>query len=188
MMRAFGIQDVVTKASDAAFGKPLVTNVLRGQVVEAIAALALEPDWKWCSANFASWDFQREDGLRLEVKQSAFRQSWGTPATTKISPSFDVKARTGRWEGTKFVEESGRAADIYILAYHDRGDAGADHRDPQQWEFFVLPSAVIPPVARISLGSVRRLTDSVQIAQLAVRVERVALSVPRRTVKAGEFI
>lgn len=41
---AFGISDVIAKVSQVAFGKPLVTNVLRGHVAEAIIALALEPD------------------------------------------------------------------------------------------------------------------------------------------------
>ncbi len=177
MKRPFSTLDVVSKVSDAAFGRPLVTNVLRGQVVEAIVALALEPEWNWCSADYSSWDFERPDGLRLEVKQSAYRQSWQSAPGAKISPGFDVKARTGRWEGSEFVREHGRAAHIYVLAYHDRRDDSADHRDPQQWEFFVLPSAIIPPVARIAIGSVRRLTDGVLIGELANRLEKVASTV-----------
>ena len=139
-------------------------------------ALVLEPVWTWCSADYASWDFERADGVRLEVKQSAYRQSWESGPNVKVSPGFDVKARKGRWEGSTFVPEPGRAAHMYILAYHDRRDDTADHRDPQQWEFFVLPSSIIPPVARIALGSVRRLTDSVAINELANRVEHVATS------------
>ncbi len=174
MKLPFDTSDVVSKASEAAFGKRLVTNVLRGQIVEAMVALALEPEWTWCSADYSSWDFEHPDGTRLEVKQSAYRQSWEPVPGAKIAPGFDVKARTGRWEGTVFVQEHGRAAHIYVLAYHDRRDDGADHRDPQQWEFFVLPSVIIPTVARIGLGSVRRLTNSVSIAELAGRVNEVA--------------
>jgi hypothetical protein len=176
LIRPFGTAEVITKVCDAAFGKPLVTNVLRGQVVEAMIALALEPVWKWCSADYASWDFERADGVRLEVKQSAYRQSWDSGPNVKISPGFDVKARKGRWEGSTFVPEPGRAAHMYVLAYHDRRDDAADHRDPRQWEFFVLGASFIPPVARIALGSVRRLTDSVAINELANRVEHVAAS------------
>lgn len=179
-MQPLDVGNVVSKASAAAFGKPLITNVLRGLIVEAIIALALEPDWEWCSADYASWDFQRSDGLRLEVKQSAYRQSWDTPATAKVSPGFDVKARTGRWEKTTFIAEPGRAADLYVLAYHDRRDEGADHRNPLQWEFFVLPATAIPPVARIALNSVRRLTQPVRIDNLASRVGAVAATIPRR--------
>lgn len=172
--RSFGTADVVAKVTDAAFGKPLINNVLRGQVAEAIVALALEPEWNWCSADYASWDFDRADGVRLEVKQSAYRQSWQTAPGAKVSPAFDVKARKQFWDGTAYVASNRRAADIYVLAYHGRADDSADHRDPYQWEFFVLRSASIPPVARIALGSVRRLTDSVTVDVLANEVKRVA--------------
>ena len=170
----FGTAEVVAKVANAAFGRPLVTNVLRGHVVEAIIALALEPVWAWCSADYASWDFERSDGLRLEVKQSAYRQSWVTAPSVKVSPGFDVRVRKHQWEGDTLVESVGRAAHIYVLAYHDQRDADADHRDPRQWQFFVLSSRDIPIVARIALGSVRRLTDSVTIEALANQVERVA--------------
>ncbi|MCB2074957.1 MAG: hypothetical protein H6917_04955 [Novosphingobium sp.] len=165
---------MIAKVCEAAFGKPLVTNVLRGQVIEAIIALALEPEWTWCSADYASWDFERDDGLRMEVKQSAYRQSWKTDPNAKISPGFDVKARKGRWEGSTFIAEPGRAAHLYVLAYHDIRDDSADHRDPAQWSFFVIPTPEIPPVARIGLGSVKRLTEPVSILDLRDHVSTVA--------------
>jgi hypothetical protein len=170
----FGVAEVVAKVCDAAFGRPLVTNVLRGQVVEAMIALALEPEWTWCSADYASWDFERADGVRLEVKQSAFRQSWEPSPNVKVSPGFDVKPRQGRWEGSVFVAEPGRAAHMYVLAYHERRDDSADHRDPRQWEFFVIRSEDIPLVARIGLGSVRRLAGGVPFDRLAATVRDVA--------------
>lgn len=47
------VDEIVARVSNAAFGRPLVTNVLRGQVVEAIVASALEPEWTWCAADYA---------------------------------------------------------------------------------------------------------------------------------------
>lgn len=69
------VADIQRKVADAAFGRPLITNVMRGQVVEAIVACALEPECRWCAADYSSWDFDRADGVRLEIKQSAARQS-----------------------------------------------------------------------------------------------------------------
>lgn len=144
--------------SDAAFGKPLVTNVQRGAVAEAIIAFALEPEWTWCGADYASWDFERADGVRLEVKQSACKQSWHTEPHIKVRPSFDISPRRGRWEGDTWFDEPGRSANIYIFAYHGVADEHADHRDPGQWEFYVVPTSILPPdQQRIALGSVRRL-------------------------------
>jgi len=122
--------------SNEAFGKPLVTNVLRGHVVEAIVAMALEPEWVWRAGDYSSFDFERSDGKRLEVKQSAARQSWAPPAHGKINPSFDIRERSGRWEGPLFVAEPGRAAHIYVFAFQPNVSEIADHRDPAQWEFY----------------------------------------------------
>lgn len=86
--------DIQRKVADAAFGRPLITNVLRGQVVEAIVACALEPEWHWCAADYSSWDFDRADGFRVEIKQSAARQSWAT-SDKPSSCSFDIAERKG---------------------------------------------------------------------------------------------
>lgn len=172
-MSISGIAETIARASDAAFGKPLVTNVLRGLIVEAMIANALEPKWTWCAADYSSWDFERPDGVRLEVKQSSYRQTWAPPAHGKVSPGFDIRERTGRWEGAVFINEAGRAANLYVFAYHDIRDDTADHRDPTQWVFFVLPTSLLPSTKRISLSAVRNLTAPVAIGHLLEEIESV---------------
>ncbi len=165
----FDKAEIVAKACDAAFGKPLITNVLRAQIVEAIVAIALEPEWRWCSANYAPCDFQRIDGMRLEVKQSASRQTWTTSKPSKAI--FDVAPRTGRNEPTGWVEEFGRAAQIYVFAHHDIFDDSADHCDVTQWVFYVVPTCKLPDVKQISLNTVKALASPVSIEDLAQGVE-----------------
>ena len=131
MAQSPSISAIKMKVADAAFGRPLITNVLRGHVVEAIVACALEPDWTWCSQDYASWDFEHPGGLRLEVKQSAARQSWAT-SDKPSACSFDIAERKGRWEGAVWIDEPGRAAHIYIFAHHPIAESEADHRDPEQ--------------------------------------------------------
>lgn len=160
-------EDVVRRASDAAFGRPLVTNSLRGLLVEAMIAEVLEPHWNWCGADWSSWDFERGDGLRLEVKQSAYLQTWAPPAHGRISTSFDIRERTGHWEGAVFIEERGRAADVYVFAYHGEQDATADHREPSQWLFHVVPAPALPATQRISLKAVQCLHPGVGLEYLA---------------------
>lgn len=146
------IDDIKRRVSDAAFGRPLVTNVLRGLVAEAIVASALEPEWNWCSEDYASWDFERADGLKLEVKQSAARQSWATTGPPSKC-RFDIRARKGRWEGQDWVPEPGRNADIYVFAHHPLADGSADHRDPAQWTFYVVEAKRLPDAATMGLSS-----------------------------------
>lgn len=173
--RPFGISDVIAKVSEAAFGKPLVTNVLRGQVAEAIIALALEPEWNWCSADYAGWDFERPDGLRLEVKQSAAMQSWSNCKPSKAI--FDVAARTGYWEGgTEWTAKAGRPAHLYVFAHHSIYGDDTDHRDPLQWKFYVVPSRDLPNVKKLGLAAISTLTSAVPIIGLADKVRLTASS------------
>lgn len=118
------------------------------------------------------------DGTRLEVKQSALKQSWPTP--TPSSPSWDIKPRTGRWEGgVTWIAEPGRNADIYVLGFHPVVDETADHRSAEQWRFFVIAAHDLPPTKRISLGAASRLSPQVRLMDLADAVLEV------RTTHAG---
>jgi len=165
--------DILRKVADAAFGRPLVTNVLRGMVAEAIVACALEPEWHWCAQDYANWDFERADGLRLEVKQSAARQSWAT-SDKPSACSFDIAARKGRLEGATWIDAPGRAAQIYVFAHHPVADISADHRDPAQWNFHVVRSADLPATRSLSLACARRLCPAVDFAMLKAAVSAAA--------------
>ena len=169
--------DIAHQAAQAIFGQKLINNVFRGYVAEAIVAAALEPEWTWCSADFASCDFERPDGMRLEVKQSAVLQSWSTKAPTRITGSFDVTARQGYWDGLSWVAEPGRRAHLYVLAHHLVIDDSADHRDLSQWLFYVLPATQLPPIKTISIGSLQRLTSPCSFDALHAQVSAVAASV-----------
>lgn len=169
--------DIERKVAEAVFGKKLITNVFRGHVSEAIIAAALEPDWAWCSADYASCDFERSDGLRLEVKQSAILQSWSAEPPKRVTTSFDVAERKGYWDGLTWVPEPGRRAHIYVLAHHTIIDESADHRDPAQWTFYVVRATDLPPVKTISLGSLRRLATPCSFDALKDAVAKAALSI-----------
>jgi len=43
---------VQRRVAEAAFGHRLITDVLRGQFVEAIIAFTIEPEWQWCSVDY----------------------------------------------------------------------------------------------------------------------------------------
>jgi hypothetical protein len=166
--------DIERKVAQAVFGKKLITNVFRGHVAEAIVDAALAPEWTWCAADYASCDFERADGMRLEVKQSAVLQSWSPEPPKKITGSFDVAARQGYWEGPAWIAEPGRRAHIYVLAHHQIIDESADHRDPSQWLFYVIRSSELPPVKKISLGPLQRLTTPCRFDELCARVAEAA--------------
>ncbi|WP_430423002.1 hypothetical protein [Phenylobacterium sp.] len=173
-MRRPTASDIVARASEAAFGRPLVSNTLRSMVVEAMVDLALGDGWTWCSADFAGWDFEHADGTRLEVKQSAARQTWAAPAR-QAPPRFDIAPRTGHWAGPTWIEGAGRQAHIYVLAHHPLTDETADHRDPQQWVFYVVAADMLPAAKSLSLKGAEALTIAVDYVGLRDMVERVRI-------------
>ncbi|MCB5176293.1 hypothetical protein [Microvirga lenta] len=169
-------EQIKQQAAEVAFGKPLIVNNLRALVAELIVDCALRPEWRWCSGDWAGWDFEHADGTRLEVKQSAARQSWSTRPKRPQSPRFDIEARSGHWvEGGNWQqnETAGRLANLYVFAFHPVSDDTADHRDPSQWIFHVTPSDLLPNNKTITLSRVRSLAEPVGYADLLASVERV---------------
>lgn len=164
-------------ACEAAFGSALVTNNFRGLVAEAIVASALPAGWTWCSADYAAWDFERPDGLRLEVKQSASRQTWAPAGARPSACSFDIRERVGRYEGSEWFAQPGRHAHIYVFGHHPVMDETANHCDALQWQFFVVPTADLPGWKRIGLTNLMRLTHPCSIYELGDEVEKVAAGI-----------
>jgi hypothetical protein len=106
----------------------------------------------------------------LEVKQSAARQTW-TLARPATKPIFDIRARTGYFEGADWVSDARRFAEIYVFAHHPVMDETADHRDPRQWHFYVVPTSRLPPGKTISLTRIDSLAETVPWERLADTVE-----------------
>ena len=117
-MNSVAVYTIIEQECDLLFGKSLMMNIFRGQLAEAIIAVALEPQWEWCSTGYANWDFQNAEGLRLEVRSSAARQSWAGVSERMPEPRFDIRARRDFSEASEIAAATRRFADIYIFAYH----------------------------------------------------------------------
>ncbi len=168
------VEEIVNRASGELFKRKLLTNIHRAVIVEAIVAAALEPEWQWCSADYASCDFRR-DGVRLEVKQSASLQSWNAATLRPSKCSFDIAERSGQWEdGITWKPGNGRNADVYLLCHHPLVSAEADHRNSAQWRFFVVPETRLPKQKTISLSAVERLAAPVGWSSLKEALEGLA--------------
>jgi hypothetical protein len=158
------------KLCAAAFGETLVSNIYRGLVAEIIVGAALDPEWRLCSGDWRGWDFEHAEGCRLEVKQSAARQTW-TGSRSASKPIFDIRARKGYFEGADWVSDPRRFADIYVFAYHPIMDTTADHLDPLQWRFHVVPTNRLPEGKTISLARLASLSNDVPWTGLECAIE-----------------
>ena len=141
----------------AMFDTPVMSNTLRSLYVEAQIGVLLGPTWRSVGADWAPYDFESDTGVKLEVKQSAARQTWTQTRPTR--PSFDIRPRTGRYDGAASIPEAGRAADVYVFAWHPR-TVDVDQRDETQWEYYVVPTVDLPPnQATISLSRICAISN-----------------------------
>lgn len=149
------------------YDQRVMSNLMRPAYVEFMIAVILGKGWRLVSADWAGWDLENAQGARLEVKQSAARQTWTDRSSLAGRPGrgvFDIAVRRGYWRegGFEYVELDGRRpADLFIFAWHPvEALEQADHRDPAQWQFFVVPEDQLPPQQKtIGLGGVQRLAE-----------------------------
>ena len=169
---------LITRLTHRLFGAPLLRNSIRGEYVEEMVAAALEPEWALCAGDWGACDLKELGGpLRIQVKQSAARQSWHSADSPPPRPRFSIAHKAGRYEGgTAWIAEPGRNAEIFIFGWHPVTDASADHRDPDQWRFFVVAEAELPATASIGLPTLARVAQPVAHTELAARVAHLVAS------------
>jgi len=167
--------DITARLAHRLFGAPLLRNSIRGEWVEEIVALALEPEWALCAGDWEAFDLAQVGGpLRIQVKQSAARQSWHADDSPPPRPRFAIAYKTGRHDGLTWIVERSRNAEICVFGWHPVTDATADHRDPAQWQFFVVAEIDLPATASIGLPALARLADPVHCTELSAKVAAVA--------------
>ena len=149
---------VVAKFVQDSLG-PVILNVVRGRLVETMVKMALrDTGWRQCVPWQKSYDFEQDNtSLRLQVKSSCAR----IPKGVVRAATFDTSKR--------------HLTDLYVFAYHPGIDEKTtDHRDPEQWEFHVMPTDGLPHRNRITLAEVRTLARAVGYADLAQQLALVA--------------
>ncbi|MEZ5995001.1 MAG: hypothetical protein R3C25_04545 [Hyphomonadaceae bacterium] len=156
------MQDVALRLAKRLFDRPLIQNSFRGAFVEElIAPMLFDRGWRHCGDDWSSWDFQHERGARLELKQSAFVQSWSNEGGATRNPTFNIEEKQGHWEGGAFhlYKAPARPASVYVFAWHGIEDrTQADHRNLNQWSFYPLGAAALPGGQKtIKLSGLKRL-------------------------------
>lgn len=162
---------LVARLTERLYGRPLVRNVLRGELVEQMVLDALGPEW--CAGDdYQSWDVKhRTVPLRLQVKQAAARQTWHR-ADERSVPRFSIGERTAYSGATGQSDQlRARHAEAYIFAWHPLLDKSVDHRDPAQWLLYVVSVARLPPDQEtVGLQGLNRLVAPVRINSLPAAI------------------
>ena len=117
----------------------IVGNTERGNLAEFLVAKALaiatdvRNDW-------ADFDLTTTDGTKIEVKSSAFVQSWKQIRVYR--PRFSIKKTLPTWDYASTTKQ--RYADVYVfclLAHLDKETINP--LDVAQWEFYALRTDTI---------------------------------------------
>ena len=128
--------------------------------------------WDW-----AAWDCEHTTSkARLEIKQSAARQSWDCEADRpRRNLGFDIRPRKGYWpkDGGPWVTDPSRPADVYVFAWHGKADEQAGHRDATQRRFFVVAEAFLSAGQKgVGLSRLERIADPCSFEELKRAVEK----------------
>jgi hypothetical protein len=175
------MNEIALRLASRIFDQPLIENQYRSAFIEAMIEPYLAPHgWRYAGEGWSGWDFERHDGTRLEVKQSAAHQTWSSgPRKIQTRAAFDIASRTGFYSegGSKWTVSPGRCAQTYLFAWNPTYGDATDHRNPDQWEFYVMAAALLPYGQRtISLSKIKALTTPVALVNLGVTVDRIANS------------
>jgi hypothetical protein len=161
-------------------------NTLRGVLAEYIVGLALGVVDGTVRSEWDAFDLVSPEGIRVEVKSSAYLQSWAQRRPSRLTfgiPQTNAWSRdTGGWE-----EERLRQSQVYVFcAFTTLDPDTADPLDTRQWEFHVVSTARLDDAVgcqkSISLKELIRMVQPVQatfstLAQ-AVRSEGSAVTGP----------
>ena len=139
----------------------LLSNATRGILAEYIVARALAMGATGVRDEWAAYDLQTPEGIKVEVKSASYLQSWHQ---TKLSNISFRTPRTLAWDPdtSVFGKVPARQANVYVVAVLAHKDKSTvDPLDLAQWEFFVLPTTVLDQRVRsqhsITLPSLKRL-------------------------------
>ena len=138
----------------------IASNSERGKLAEFIVKNAVG-----CTSPYRiEWDavdIISPEGIRIEVKSSAYLQTWNCSKLSAIQ--FDISPKKSWNSETNLYNDSiGRNSDCYVFClFACKTPALADPMDLGQWEFYILPTRVlnhkVPQQKTISLGSLKKL-------------------------------
>ena len=126
----------------------LVDNTARGVLAEFIVASALSISTEGVRDAWASWDLTTPDNVRVEVKSAAYLQSWWQKGLSKI---LFRTPKTFAWDpdAGAYAALAQQQAQVYVFALLSHTDKETlNPLDLDQWEFYVLPTAVLDKRSR----------------------------------------
>ena len=115
----------------------LINNTMRGILAEYIVASALDLS-KNNRTEWDSYDLETHDGIKIEIKSSAYIQSWTQNKLSNIQ--FSIRPTQG-WDSNNNTYSAviKRQSDVYVFCIlNHKNQETIDPLNLDQWLFYVL--------------------------------------------------
>lgn len=155
----------------------ILENVHRGYYAEFLVGAALGlldvPRVGWTGYDFLYC------GQRIEVKSSAYLQSWHKADSKPTSPNFNIAEKI-QWDpdGGPVSAIPVRACECYVFClFTARNRSTVDVFDARAWEFYVVPTSDVASEHKarkqLPLAMLQKMTTPVAWSALREEVDRV---------------
>ena len=120
--------DILSNRNRAIFGEFLVASAL---------GVIHQPRTEWDAVDIIY------DGIKIEVKTSAYLQSWKQDKPSLIK--FDIAKKKSWYADTNtYSDTPDRPSDYYVFClFTERDEKKADVLNLSQWHFYILPTQLI---------------------------------------------
>ena len=151
-------------------------NTIRGILAEYLVAVATR-DSRDLRISWGNFDVQASDGTTIEVKCSAFLQSW--PQRTHSRLSF-ARLRARSWDPAtnEFSVDEQVRADVFVFAVQTQRDPDQyDMLNLAHWRFWIVSGAIIREQRWKSVGIEwvkRNATGPIDHQHLALAIHEAA--------------
>ncbi len=138
----------------------MISNAERGRFAEYIVSCALQSSSQY-RIEWDAVDVVASNGIKVEVKSSAYLQAWSQEKFSSIQ--FDIAPKKSWDSSTNLYSETKlRSADVYVFCLFASMDSKvANPLDLKQWEFYILSTKVlnvrVPEQKKIGLNSLIKL-------------------------------
>jgi len=119
----------------------LIGNTNRGVLAEFIVKQALNIKSK-TRLEWDAFDLETDNGIKIEIKSSAYIQVWKQNQFSKIS--FGIAPTKALLDDNTYSSSLKRQADVYVFCLlHHKEQAGLNPMNLNQWTFYVVKTETL---------------------------------------------
>ena len=156
----------------------LMGNAMRGILAEYIVASAID-SVQDCRTEWDAYDIKTQDGIKVEVKSTAYIQSWSQNQLSALQ--FSIRQTRG-WsaETNAYSSQVVRQSDVYVFCVlHHQDQDTIDPLNLAQWIFYVMDTPTLNQSVgaqkTISLSRLKQLNPvTVSYGDLGASIRQVA--------------